>query len=186
MFSASLISSSTKSTRIVFLYKIYLRASTIALRQPEADAKGFEIPRRHIGVSPGKIGERLNYLNSSSGNGFCPRVRGISIEQEASLFWFTFQPAFSVPRSKHPRPSDGCSPCKSPRCASSRCGLHPRTSCGPLPKILSSREAVGRDGTPARQAYTASCRFSYLANFCSNYVANSCVSTPFCHPAGIA
>ena len=41
----------------------------------------------------------------------------------AAPFRFAFLSAFSVPRSKHPRPSDARSPSQNPLCASSRCGL---------------------------------------------------------------
>ena len=40
-------------------------------------------------------------------------------------FWFAFQSAFSVPRSKHPRPSDARSPFRNPVCAFEGCGLLP-------------------------------------------------------------
>jgi len=40
-------------------------------------------------------------------------------------FRFAYLSAFSVPRSKHPRPSDARSPFRDPLCASLRCGLLP-------------------------------------------------------------
>ncbi len=47
---------------------------------------------------------------------------------------FAFLSAFSVPRSRHPRPSDARSPSKIPLRASPRCGLlqvaHPRSQVG--------------------------------------------------------
>jgi hypothetical protein len=43
----------------------------------------------------------------------------------AAPFRFAFLSAFSVPRAKHPRPSDARSPSQNPLRASARCGLLP-------------------------------------------------------------
>jgi single-strand DNA-binding protein len=48
----------------------------------------------------------------------------------AAPFRFAFLSAFSVPRSKHPRPSDARSPFQNPLCASTRCGLLPQNKFG--------------------------------------------------------
>src|SRR5271155_1744958 len=45
-------------------------------------------------------------------------------------FRFAFLSAFSVPRSKHPRPSDARSPFHNPLRASARCGLLPQSKFG--------------------------------------------------------
>ena len=48
----------------------------------------------------------------------------------SSPFPFAFLSAFSVPRSRHPRPSDARSPSRDPLRASSRCGLLPQSKFG--------------------------------------------------------
>jgi hypothetical protein len=48
----------------------------------------------------------------------------------AAPFRFAFLSAFSVPRSKHPRPSDARSPFHNPLRASARCGLLPHSESG--------------------------------------------------------
>jgi hypothetical protein len=61
----------------------------------------------------------------------------------AAPFRFAFLSAFSVPRSKHPRPSDACSPFHNPLRASAGADSCPKASLGPLPQILFSRRGSG-------------------------------------------
>jgi single-strand DNA-binding protein len=66
-----------------------------------------------------------------------------TVEQGAP-FRFAFLSAFSVPRSRHPRPSDARSPSKNPLRASQEVADScPQASCGPLPQIPSSRRGSG-------------------------------------------
>jgi hypothetical protein len=52
-----------------------------------------------------------------------PNGGGFRALNRAAPFRFAFLSAFSVPRSRHPRPSDARSPSQNPLRASSRCGL---------------------------------------------------------------
>jgi hypothetical protein len=57
---------------------------------------------------------------------------------------FAFLSAFSVPRSRHPRPSDARSPSQNPLRASQKVRTPaPRQAVVPLPQILSSRRGNG-------------------------------------------
>jgi hypothetical protein len=71
-------------------------------------------------------------------------------------FRFAFLSAFSVPRSRHPRPSDACSPSQNPLRASQEVRTPaPRQAVVPFRRFHPVAEGVGRDGTPVGQACTA-------------------------------
>jgi hypothetical protein len=64
--------------------------------------------------------------------------------------------AFSVPRSRHPRPSDARSPSQNPLRASQEVRTPcPRQAGVPFRRFYPVAEGVGRDGTPVGQACTA-------------------------------
>jgi hypothetical protein len=71
-----------------------------------------------------------------------PRHEGSPLNR-AAPFRFGFLSAFSVPRSKHPRPSDARSPTQNPLRASMRCGLLPQSKFGSPPQIPFSRRGSG-------------------------------------------
>jgi len=72
-------------------------------------------------------------------------------------FWFAFLSAFSVPRSKHPRPSDARSPSQNPLRASQKVRTpSPRQAGVPFRRFHPVASGVGRDGTPFGQACSAS------------------------------
>ena len=74
----------------------------------------------------------------------------------AAPFWFAFLFAFSVPRSKHPRPSDARSPSQNPLRASQEVRTPcPRQAGVPFRRFRPVALGVGRDGTPSGQACTA-------------------------------
>ena len=74
----------------------------------------------------------------------------------AAPFRFAFLSAFSVPRSKHPRPSDARSPFQNPLRASQEVRTPaPRQAVVPFRRFCPVAEGVGRDGTPVGQACTA-------------------------------
>jgi hypothetical protein len=74
----------------------------------------------------------------------------------AAPFRFAFLSAFSVPRSKHPRPSDARSPSQNPLRASQEVRTPaPRQAVVPFRRFYPVAEGVGRDGTPVGQACTA-------------------------------
>ena len=69
---------------------------------------------------------------------------------------FSFLSAFSVPRSRHPRPSDARSPSQNPLRASHEGRTPaPRQAVVPFRRFYPVAEGVGRDGTPVGQACTA-------------------------------
>ncbi len=69
---------------------------------------------------------------------------------------FAFLSAFSVPRSRHPRPSDARSPSQNPLRASQEVRTPaPRQAVVPFRRFYPVAEGVGRDGTPVGQACTA-------------------------------
>jgi hypothetical protein len=74
---------------------------------------------------------------------FATRVMRESRRTGVAPFRFAFLSAFSVPRSRHPRPSDARSPSRI-RCAPLQgADSCPKASLGPLPQILSSRRGSG-------------------------------------------
>ena len=74
----------------------------------------------------------------------------------AAPFRFAFLSAFSVPRSKHPRPSDARSPSQNPLRASQEVRTPaPKQVRVPFRRFYPVAEGVGRDGTPSGQACTA-------------------------------
>ena len=74
----------------------------------------------------------------------------------AAPFRFAFLSAFSVPRSRHPRPSDARSPFQNPLRASREVRTPaPRQAGVPFRRFSPVAEGVGRDGTPVGQACTA-------------------------------
>ena len=67
----------------------------------------------------------------------------------AAPFRFAFLSAFSVPRSRHPRPSDARSPSLNPLRASFEVRTPaPRQAVVPFRRSRPVAEGVGRDGTP--------------------------------------
>src|SRR5450432_4321047 len=71
-------------------------------------------------------------------------------------FRFAFLSAYSVPRSKHPRPSDARSPSQNPLRASQEVRTPaPKQVWVPFRRFRPVAEGVGRDGTPVGQACTA-------------------------------
>jgi hypothetical protein len=75
---------------------------------------------------------------------FATRVMRESRRTGVAPFRFAFLSAFSVPRSRHPRPSDARSPSQNPLRASTRCGLLPQSKFGSpsADSIQSPREWV--------------------------------------------
>jgi hypothetical protein len=87
---------------------------------------------------------------------FATRTMRKAIEQGGS-FRFVFLSAFSVPRSRHPRPSDARSPSQNPLRASQEVRTPaPKQVWVPFRRFYPVALGVGRDGTPSGQACTAS------------------------------
>src|ERR1700712_1912699 len=80
----------------------------------------------------------------------------MTVEQESLPSGLTCLSACSVPRSKHPRPSDARSPSRNP--LSRLCEVRtpaPRRAWVPFHRFPPVAEGVGRGGTPVGQACTA-------------------------------
>jgi hypothetical protein len=82
---------------------------------------------------------------------FATRVMKKAVEQGSSLR-FAFLSAFSVPRSRHPRPSDARSPSQNPLRASREVRTPaPRQAVVPFRRFYPVAEGVGRGATPVGQ-----------------------------------
>ena len=85
---------------------------------------------------------------------FATRVMRESPSNREDPFRFDFLSAFSVPRSRHPRPSDARSPSQNPLRASQEVRtLAPRQAVVPFRRFFPVAEGVGRDSTPSEQAF---------------------------------
>jgi hypothetical protein len=86
---------------------------------------------------------------------FCYPRHEEKLLNRAAPFRFAFLSAFSVPRSKHPRPADARSPSQNPLRASQEVRTpYPRRAVVPFRRFRPVALGVSRDGTPVGQACT--------------------------------